>query len=135
MLILVLGSQTEAVPERPAEAGGSASSSFGAPGSGFALSSARPPSTALPSDIYELYQSAIAAAIGLQLPAELVPAASDMLRVIATANHLAFRRTFSLADARASLNGHAPLARLWEELLAEGDVPLIKAPPSLAPTR
>ena len=52
--------------------------------------------------------------------------ATEMLRAIAVANHLAQRRTFSLDDARGALRGMAAHLRLWEELLASGAIPLVK---------
>eukprot|EP00966_Prymnesium_polylepis_P302892 6997439-Prymnesium_polylepis.1 len=49
-----------------------------------------------------------------------------MLRAIAAANHLAQRRTFSLADARAALSSQPEGRGLWERLAASGAIPLVK---------
>ncbi len=79
----------------------------------------------LPSDLYHLYIMALNAALGRNFKGEEMVMASRMLRAIATANHMAQRRTFTLADARNVLKG-SPGLQMWEELCGQGSIPLVK---------
>lgn len=49
-----------------------------------------------------------------------------MLRHVAMANHLARRRTFELADARASLSGRPDELDMWDRCVRAGVIPLVK---------
>ena len=81
---------------------------------------------ALPADIHSLYGAAIRAAVRRHVGDARLELATEMLRAIAVANHLAQRRTFSLDDARGALRRMDAHLRLWEELLASGAIPLVK---------
>ena len=81
---------------------------------------------ALPPDIHGLYTVAIRTAIIRHVGIERAEAVTAMLRTVAAANHLARRRTFSLADARDVLAADTAHLALWEELMRSGTIPLVK---------
>lgn len=89
--------------------------------------------TAVPSDMYELYEKAMRHALG----DEVNPLALDVLRQIGFANQLAGRRCFNSDEVKHALSTLQPsasqplnpsrAAELWGELLQlPGGVPLIK---------
>eukprot|EP00929_Paragymnodinium_shiwhaense_P074635 TRINITY_DN38204_c0_g3_i1.p1 TRINITY_DN38204_c0_g3~~TRINITY_DN38204_c0_g3_i1.p1 ORF type:complete len:2282 (+),score=602.47 TRINITY_DN38204_c0_g3_i1:73-6918(+) len=90
----------------------------------------------LPRDIFDLYELGVKATLRRHFgvaagasndEAELRCGQTlEMLRAIATANHLAARRTFQPADVRKVLSDKPALLQLWEEMLQDGNVPLVK---------
>lgn len=98
----------------------------------------------LPRDTFELYAMGVEATVrrhfgcGGRSEAATAAAATRadevadtlrLLRLIATANHLAKRRTFQPSDVRKALSGapdKAKLLALWSTFLTQGEVPLVK---------
>lgn len=82
----------------------------------------------LPSDIYDLYQMGIHAVLRRHFGSDDIKAqvATEMLEAIATANHMAKRRTFQMEDIRKALRGRPEWLASWSALLQQGRVPLIK---------
>ena len=80
----------------------------------------------LPADTFELYTFAIVGVLRQALGPEEEGIARRMLRRVATANHLAQRRTFTLHDALAALSAAAHELALWARLMAGGAIPVVK---------
>lgn len=81
----------------------------------------------LPSGIFDLYEMGMLATLRrYSKDGDRVRSTMEMLQLIATANHLAKRRTFQPEDIRRALAGRSELLALWKELLDRGEVPLVK---------
>jgi len=80
-----------------------------------------------PGDRCELYEMGMRATLRRRFDnEEQATVAAKMLQVIATANHLAKRRTFQPEDVKKALKGRSELFALWQKLLDEGQIPLVK---------